>query len=60
MTNPKTRLSKISHIGETLLTSELENGLKMYLDWGLLVVRRFLIDRRCRKQLLEPFSQNSY
>jgi len=33
---PYAKFSKVSHIGDTLLTSELETNLKWYLDWSML------------------------
>tara|TARA_R110002020_G_scaffold55309_3_gene153624 strand:- start:7596 stop:8558 length:963 start_codon:yes stop_codon:yes gene_type:complete len=33
-----TTFSKVSNIGDTLLSSEIENNLKWYLDWALLGV----------------------
>ena len=33
-----TSFSKVSHVGDTLFTSELENNLKWYMDWGLLQI----------------------
>lgn len=33
---PYTTFSKVSNIGDTLFTSELESNLKWYMDWGLL------------------------
>ena len=33
---PYTSFHKVSHIGESLFTSELESNLKWYMDWGLL------------------------
>lgn len=33
---PYTSFNKVNHIGETLLSSELENNLKWYLDFGML------------------------
>jgi hypothetical protein len=34
--DPYTSFNKVEHIGQTLLSSELENNLKWYLDYGLL------------------------
>jgi hypothetical protein len=31
-----TKFNKVSHIGNTLLSSEIENNLKWFLDWGFL------------------------
>lgn len=39
--NPKTNFAKVAHIGETLLSSELEHSLKMYLDWSFLKIGGF-------------------
>ena len=33
---PYTTFSKVSNVGDTLFTSELESNLKWYMDWGLL------------------------
>tara|TARA_R100001163_G_C5066446_1_gene204855 strand:- start:338 stop:1300 length:963 start_codon:yes stop_codon:yes gene_type:complete len=33
---PYTKFSKVSNIGDTLLSSEIENNLKWFLDWSLL------------------------
>jgi len=33
--DPYTSFSKVSHIGDTLFTSEIESNLKWYMDWGL-------------------------
>lgn len=40
--NDYKRLNKhVTHIGDTLLTSQLESNLKSYFDWGLLEVGAF-------------------
>lgn len=41
MGNAKTRFTKVSHIGDTLFTTEVESSLKMYLDWGFLNIGGF-------------------
>tara|TARA_Y100000296_G_C5178980_1_gene262094 strand:+ start:1196 stop:2158 length:963 start_codon:yes stop_codon:yes gene_type:complete len=33
---PYTKFNKVSNIGDTLLSSEIENNLKWFLDWSLL------------------------
>lgn len=38
MSDFRTTFPRIDSIGETLFTSQLENGLKMYLDWGFLKI----------------------
>jgi hypothetical protein len=35
-TKPYTSFSKVSHIGDSLFTSELESNLKWYMDWAML------------------------
>lgn len=40
--NDYTRLNKhVTHLGSTLLTSQIESNLKTYLDWGLLEIGGF-------------------
>jgi len=40
--NDYTRLNKhVTHIGQTLLMSQIESNLKTYIDWGLLEVGSF-------------------
>jgi hypothetical protein len=40
--NDYTRLNSfVTHVGETLLMSQLESNLKTYLDWGLLEIGAF-------------------
>ena len=34
--SPYSKFNKVSHIGESLLSSEIENNLKWYLDWAFL------------------------
>ena len=33
---PYTKFNKVSHIGNTLLSSEIENNMKWFLDWAFL------------------------